>query len=127
MINNWRDNQVTNLYDVAYELEKALRESEDFKELKKLYDTINNDPSSKRLFDSFRETQFQLQQKQVMGEEISEEEVTKAQQQFQLIGQHEQISKLIEAEGRMTMMINDLNKIIMKPLGELYGVPEELK
>ncbi|WP_034725948.1 YlbF family regulator [Calidifontibacillus oryziterrae] len=115
------------MYDIAYSLEKALRESDEFKTLKSYYNSVSNDPSSKQLFDSFRETQFELQQKQVMGEEITEAEVHKAQQQFQLIQQHTVISKLLEAEGRMTMIINDLNKIIMQPLEKLYGVPEEFK
>lgn len=118
---------MANVYDVAYDLENALRDSEDFRSLKNLFDTVNNDESSKRLFDNFRQTQFELQQKQMMGQDISEEEVQKAQQQFQLIQQHETISKLMEAEQRMTMIINELNKVIMKPLEELYGVPEQQK
>ncbi|WP_102347470.1 YlbF family regulator [Bacillus sp. Marseille-P3661] len=116
---------MANIYDVAYNLEQALKESEDFKQLKSLYDQINSDASSKRLFDSFRDTQLQLQQKQMMGQEITEEEVQKAQQQFNLIQQHDTISKLMEVEQRMSVIINDINKIIMKPLEELYGVPED--
>ncbi|MCY7800123.1 hypothetical protein MOB23_12130, partial [Bacillus haynesii] len=34
------------------------------------------------------------------------------------------ISQLMEAEQRMSMLIAELNKIIMKPLEELYGNPE---
>ncbi|HHY74438.1 MAG TPA: YlbF family regulator [Bacillus bacterium] len=118
---------MTNVYDVAYSLEKAIRESDDFKRLKQLVNSINSNEASKRLFDSFRETQFELQQKQMMGDDISEEDVQKAQQQFTLIQQHEGISQLMQAEERMSMIINDINRTIMKPLEELYGVPEGLK
>ncbi|MEC1715078.1 YlbF/YmcA family competence regulator [Schinkia azotoformans] len=118
---------MANVYDVAYTLEKAIRDSDDFKRLKQLYDIVNNDASSKRLFDSFRETQFELQQKQMMGEDISEEDIQKAQQQFTLIGQHEGIAQLMQAEERMSMIISDLTRVIMKPLEELYGAPEELQ
>lgn len=31
----------------------------------------------------------------------------------------------MEAEQRMSMVIADLNKIIMKPLEDLYGLPEQ--
>lgn len=117
---------MANVYDAAYSLEKAIRESDDFKHLKQLYDQVNNDVSSKRLFDRFRETQFELQQKQMMGQDISDEDIQKAQQQFTLIQQHEAISRLMQAEERMSMIINDLNRVIMKPLEELYGIPNNL-
>ena len=110
-----------NLYDVAYDLEKALRNSEDFQYLKKLYDEVEADESARRMFDNFRNIQLQLQQKQMNGEEITQEEVEQAQKSVQLVQQHEKIAKLMEAEQRMSMVIADLNKIIMKPLEELYG------
>lgn len=113
-----------NLHDLANDLEKGLRESEEFTQLKAVYDEVNNDPSAKQLFDSFRDTQLELQQKQMQGQQPTEEEIAKAQQQMQLIQQHDKISKLMELEQRMSVVINDLNKIMMKPLEELYGQPE---
>ncbi|MBM6617781.1 YlbF family regulator [Bacillus suaedaesalsae] len=111
----------TNLYDVAYDLEKAVRESNEYKQLKQLYDDVNNDPSAKQLFESFRDIQLQLQQKQMSGQEISQQEIEQAQQQVMIVQQHEKISKLMEAEQRMSMVIGELNQIIMKPLEDLYG------
>ncbi|MGM7719286.1 YlbF family regulator [uncultured Metabacillus sp.] len=110
-----------NLYDVAYNLEKALRESNDFKELKRLYDEVNADESSRKMFDNFRDIQLNLQQKQMTGEEITQEEIEHAQKSVQLVQQHEKISQLMAAEQRLSMVITDLNKIIMKPLEEMYG------
>jgi cell fate (sporulation/competence/biofilm development) regulator YlbF (YheA/YmcA/DUF963 family) len=113
-----------NLYDVAYEVEKAIRVSEEYKTLKQMYDEVNGDPTSKQMFENFRDVQLQLQQKQMMGEEISQDEVEQAQKLVQLVQQHDKISKLMESEQRMSMMIGELNKIIMKPLEELYGSME---
>ncbi|MBD8067736.1 YlbF family regulator [Bacillus sp. PS06] len=110
-----------NLYDVAYDLEKAIRESDEYKTLQQSYNEVNADPAAKTLFESFRDVQMQLQQKQMMGEEISQEEVESAQQLVGQVQQHPSISKLMEAEQRMSMLIGELNKIIMKPLEELYG------
>ncbi|MBM7702699.1 YlbF family regulator [Metabacillus iocasae] len=114
-----------NVYDVAYELEKSVRESNDYKELKSLYEELNADSEAKQLFDRFRTLQLELQQKQMMGQEISEEEVQQAQQTVAIVQQNEKIAKLMEAEQRMSMLISELNKIIMKPLEEIYGNPEE--
>ncbi len=116
---------MANMYDAAYDLEKEIRDSEDFKQLKEVYDKINSDEVTKRMFDNFRNIQLTLQEKQMRGEEITEEEVAQAQQTVQLVQQHEEINKLMEAEQRVSMLLNDINKIIMKPLEDLYGTAEE--
>ena len=114
-----------NLHDSAYELEKAIRQSDEYTNLKKMYDLVNGDPSAKAMFENFRNIQMQLQQKQMSGIEITQEEVEQAQKTVALVQQHESISKLMEAEQRMSMVIAELNQIIMKPLEELYGAPQQ--
>jgi cell fate (sporulation/competence/biofilm development) regulator YlbF (YheA/YmcA/DUF963 family) len=114
-----------NLYDSAYELEKAIRNSTEYAELKRLYDAVNNDPSAKAMFENFRNIQMQLQEKQMTGQQITQEEVEQAQKTVALVQQHELISKLMEAEQRMSMVISELNQVIMKPLEELYGNPNQ--
>lgn len=114
-----------NVYDQAYDLEKAIRNSEEYQELKQSYDDLEKDETGKKMFDNFRNIQLELQQKQMNGQEITEEEAQQAQQQLQLVQQHEGISKLMAAEQRMSTVIQDLNKIITKPLEDLYGTPEE--
>lgn len=110
-----------NLYDSAYELEKAIRQSNEFNSLKQVYEEVNADPAAKQLFENFRNIQMQLQQKQMMGQNISEQEVQQAQQTVALVQQNPKIARLMEAEQRLSMMIGELNKIIMRPLEELYG------
>jgi cell fate (sporulation/competence/biofilm development) regulator YlbF (YheA/YmcA/DUF963 family) len=112
---------MANVYDVAYDLEKALRNSEDFQTLKNSYDEVNKDSETKELFGRFRDIQVSLQQKQMSGQEVTPEEVEEAQKLFADVQQNETISKLMAAEQRMSMIINDLNKVITKPLEELYG------
>ncbi|MBN6887668.1 cell fate (sporulation/competence/biofilm development) regulator YlbF (YheA/YmcA/DUF963 family) [Cytobacillus horneckiae] len=113
-----------NLHDTAYELEKAIRESDEYIALKEAYDAVNADPSAKAMFDNFRNIQMELQQKQMTGQEITQEEVEQAQKSVALVQQHDQIAKLMEAEQRMSMAITELNKIIMKPLEDLYGAAQ---
>lgn len=115
---------MSNLYDVAYEMEKAIRNSAEYVQLTKLYAEVNNDETAKRMFENFRNIQMQLQQKQMMGQEITEEEVQQAQKTVALVQQHATIGKLMDAEQRMSMIIAELNRIIMKPLEDLYGKME---
>ncbi|KAB8139039.1 YlbF family regulator [Gracilibacillus oryzae] len=115
---------MANIHDSAHELEKAIQESEEFQDLKAAYEKVMNDPSSKQMFDNFRNTQLELQQKQMQGLEITEEEVEKAKSVVELVQQHEDISKLMEQEQRVNVLINDISRIITKPLEELYGAQE---
>ncbi|MEC5423710.1 YlbF family regulator [Virgibacillus sp. C22-A2] len=115
-----------NIYDSAYDLEKAIRESEEFNNLKVAYEAVMNDASAKQMFENFRDTQMALQEKQMQGQEITEEEVEKARQVVELVQQHQDISKLMEEEQRLNQVINDVSRIITKPLEELYGGQEEV-
>lgn len=110
-----------NLYDAAYALEKAIRQSDEYKQLQQMYNEVNADPAAKNMFDNFRQIQMNLQQKQMMGQDISEQEVQQAQATVALVQQNKKISQLMQAEQRMSMIIGELNQLIMKPLEELYG------
>ncbi|MBY8910188.1 YlbF family regulator [Salinicoccus roseus] len=111
-----------NVYDQANALENALRNSDEFQNMKDLYGKVNSNPESKQLFEEFREVQMDLQQKQMQGEEINEEDVQKAQKSAEDIEKDENIKSLMEAEQKMSELIQDLNRVIMKPIEELYGL-----
>ncbi len=109
-----------NIHDVAYELQKAIAENDDFKTLKESYAAVQADTASKNLFDEFRTMQLSLQQKMMQGQEITEEDNQQAQEVVARIQQDAKITKLMETEQRLNVVIGDVNKIIMKPLEELY-------
>ncbi|WP_018924227.1 YlbF family regulator [Salsuginibacillus kocurii] len=115
----------TNVHDKAHELASSLRESDEFQQLKGFHEQVENDEVAKRMLDNFRQLQLDLQQKQMQGEQPSEEEISQAQKQFEMVQQHEVISKLMEQEQKMSTVIGDLNKIITEPLEELYGNPDD--
>ncbi|WP_120057145.1 YlbF/YmcA family competence regulator [Staphylococcus aureus] len=110
-----------NLYDYANQLEQALRESEEYKAIKEAFANVKANEESKKLFDGFRETQINFQQKQMQGEEIAEEDLQKAQEQAQAIEKDENISALMNAEQKMSQVFQEINQIIVKPLDEIYA------
>jgi len=57
-----------NLYDHANQLEQALRESDEYQAIQNAYAKVKENQESKDLFDEFRETQLNFQQKQMQGE-----------------------------------------------------------
>ncbi len=113
-----------NAYDKARELQEAIAQSDEFTALKALHEQVEQDEIAKKMLNNFRQLQLDLQQKQMQGVQISEEEAKKAQQQFELVQQHELISKLMEAEQRLSVVIGEINQIITEPLEEIYGKSE---
>lgn len=111
---------MSNMYDSANDIEKAIRNSVEFKELLESYRNVMNDEEAKQLFEAFRDTQMNLQEKQLQGIEISQEEIDRARQIVEKVQQNEMISKLIEKEQRLNLIINDISRIITKPLEDLY-------
>ena len=77
------------------------------------------------MFEDFRDTQMNLQEKQMQGLDITEEELEKARAVVEAVQEHQDISKLMEEEQRLNLAINDISRIITKPLEELYGTTDE--
>lgn len=116
--------RMANVHDYAYRLEKAIRESDEYKTLTEIHADILNDEVANRMFTNFRELQLELQTKQMQGIEITEADAEKAQKQMELVQQHDKIAKLLQAEQRLSIMFEDINKIIAKPLEEVYAQNE---
>lgn len=112
------------LNDAAYELEKAIRQSEEYVQLKQAYLAVEADETAKVMFDQLRQVQMNLQQKQMMGQEITQAEVEQVQSIMAHAQQNEKISFLIQAEQRLGLIIGKLNLVFMRPLEEIYGTPQ---
>ncbi|WP_017470694.1 YlbF family regulator [Amphibacillus jilinensis] len=115
---------MSNIQESASALEQAIRDSEEFNSLKAAYDAVMSDEIAKKMFDDFRNTQIELQQKQMQGQEITEEEVDQARKVVETVQQHDQISKLMDEEQRVNELINNISRTITKPLEELYGAQD---
>ena len=112
---------MSNIYDHAYELESAIRKTNEYMNLKKAYQAIQADPTAKRTFDSFRQIQIRYQEKGMRGEAISQIETSQMQSQMQQASQNPLIGRLMTAEQKLSVLLNDVNKIMSKPLDEIYG------
>ncbi|GAK06077.1 hypothetical protein JCM19037_4638 [Geomicrobium sp. JCM 19037] len=115
---------MSNLQDKAKELANAIAESEEFKALERLHQEVESDEVANRMLTNFREIQLTLQEKQMQGEQPTEEEIMQAQKQFEMVQQHEKISELMEQEQQMSNVIGQVNQTITEPLEKLYGTPE---
>lgn len=110
---------MSNIYDTANQLERDLREAQEFLAVKESFEAMVNDEVAKALYDEFRAMNVGLQQKQMSGQEVTEE-MQKAQELYQTAIANEKIQTLMQAEQRLNVVIQDINNIITKSLQELY-------
>ena len=109
-----------NIYDDINKLEKTLRETDEFSNVKTAVESVKADEEALALFQSFRKVQLSLQEKQMNGEEISGEEIEYAQKTAQLAQGNEKIFHMLQAEMALSQLIEEVNRVLIKPVQELY-------
>lgn len=109
------------ILQLANELERIFRNSEEYTSLKKLLQEVYSDPVAKQLFDQFNRFQIQIQRKQMMGQQITNVEKEQLNQMLSMIQQNKKIVNLLEADQRANTLLMDISNIITKPMEEIYG------
>ena len=112
-----------NVHDKANELAKALKESEEVQEITAAMKLVDADPDSKRMLEDFRRRQNEIQQRMMTGDMPAQEEMEQMEKSFEVLSLNLNIRRLFEAERRLSVVIEDVNKIIMESLQHLYGGP----
>lgn len=110
-----------NVYDKAHELAKALKECPEVAEVKSMMQLIDEDPESKQMLNDFRQRQAEMQQKMMAGEMPDPADMEKMEKLFSVLQLNTNISKLFDAERRLSVIIEDINKIVLENLQFLYN------
>ena len=111
---------MSNLYDTANQLERELRQSDEFAAVKVAFEAVQQSEEAKALFEEFRDMNVKFQQKQMSGEELTEEDMNYANDLYQKASSNEAIQTLMQAEQRLNVMMQDINRILTTSLQELY-------
>jgi cell fate (sporulation/competence/biofilm development) regulator YlbF (YheA/YmcA/DUF963 family) len=110
-----------NIYDKAHDLAKAMKESQEVEEITSAMKLVDADSESRRMLDDFRQRQMELQQRMMSGDMPAQEEMEKMEKQFEVLSLNLNIRRLFDAERRLSVIIEDVNKIISDSLQHLYG------
>lgn len=114
-----------NPYDAAHALAKALRDSTEFKELKEAQVNLKADRSALDMLTDFRKQQFELQKQQFSGLEVADEQKEKIEKLFEVISLNTLIKTFMQAEYRVAVMLQDIQKTIGEAADEIFD-PELL-
>lgn len=118
---------VVNIYDTANELERQMRETQEYKDLKEAFAKLEADEKAFNLFKKFQQSQMTAQHKQMSGQDLSDDEIKEVQDLAKQVGQEKAVIELMEVERRVDSMMQELNKTITKPIQEIYKdvMPEQ--
>ena len=106
--------------ELIQKLETSISQTEAFQQLKDTVDIVRDDEQARTIFTHFRDVQVKLQQKQMQGEELLEEEYLYLQKTAQLAEQNPKIMAMLEAEMELSRLIDEANRIAIKPIQSLY-------
>ncbi|CAM2969704.1 YlbF family regulator [Paenibacillus sediminis] len=110
-----------NIHDKAHDLAKAIQQSAEVQEITSAMKLIEADPEAKRMLDDFRNRQMELQQRMMSGDMPQADEMEKMEKLFEVLSLNLNIRRLFDAERRLSIIIEDVNKIITDSLQHLYG------
>ncbi|AIQ34830.1 YlbF family regulator [Paenibacillus sp. FSL R5-0345] len=109
------------IHDKAHELAKAIKESTEVADITNAMKLVETDPDAKAMLDNFRNGQMELQQRMMSGDMPPQEEMEKMEKLFEVLNMNLGIRRLFDAERRLSVVIEDVNKIITESLSQLYG------
>ena len=109
-----------NIYDTANKLEQELQQTPEFLALQKAFADVKNDDFAYASFKKFQKKQIELQQKQMSGQEFTEDDINEMQSMSDQLSKFDTINKLMGEERKMSTLMDDLNRIISKPIADIY-------
>ena len=110
---------MVNIYDTANQMEQDLKQTQQYQELKAAYEALKADEISYACFKELQDLQGQLQQKQMQGN-ITEEDFKELQEAGAKAKDFETLQTLMLKEQALSMLMDEVSKIIFQPVQELY-------
>lgn len=111
---------MSTVYDKTHELAKMIEQEENYTTVKQLTEKVMSNSEHMELIENFRRKQYEIQRKQFEGKPLEESEVSELNNLYEKISTYEEIKKLIDAEERLSILFQDLNRILTEPLEKIY-------
>lgn len=111
---------MANVYDTANQLASDLKESQQFKEMQHAFDMLKLDAVAYAMFQQFQQKQMALQQKQMQGQQPTEDEIKDIQTIGEKMQNMQPINDLMVKEQALSQMMDELNRAITQPIVDIY-------
>ena len=101
-----------NVYDIAYELVRSLKETDQYKDYKEISQKVKANEQVSAMMNDFQQKSMEYQNKLMSGEAPSQEDMAKLQQLSAIIMSDPLAAQYIGAQMQLQTIIADIYKII---------------
>lgn len=98
--------------DVAHELARTLKESDEFKQFLKSKEKVMSDANNHKMIRDFQLKQWEIREAQMLETEVSEEKQQELERLYSLVSLNPTAREYLEAEFEVSRMVNDIQRII---------------
>ena len=106
------------VYDQANNLAKAIQESKEYQEYKKIKEELNSNATTKEKIDNFEKLRYEVQAMSFQGKE-DPEKMKKLQEMYNILNEDKKIKEYFDIEVHFNIMLADVNRIISESVKEL--------
>lgn len=108
-----------NIYDSANKLEQDLRQTQEYLDLSAAMAKLKAEPEAYDCFKRVQDAQKNLQAKQMQGD-LSDDDMNEIKKLAEESQGYESLTNLMEKEQALNAVFEEINKIIFKPVSEIY-------
>jgi len=101
-----------NVYDTANKLACEIRQSEEFKNYKKLKEEVQGNLELKEKLERFEKLRYEVQVASIQGLEANNDKAAEMQKSYVELIQSDVMKKYFDAELKFNVLLTDVNKII---------------
>ena len=101
-----------NVHDEAHNLARAIKESPEYKQYADLKAEASKNEELASMLNDFQAKQFELQAKQMIGEEMGPDLMEQIQSLYQILMRDPLASQYVQAEMRFSLLVNDVYNIL---------------
>ena len=103
---------MTNVYDLAHELVRSLKETDQYKDYKAVKQRVNGNESLSKMLNDFQEQNVKLQTSMMMGEEPSDEMKQQFQRLYAVVMSDPLAAEYMQKEMQFTQVVSEIYGII---------------
>jgi len=98
--------------DLAHELARTLKESDEFKQFVISKEKVMSDVNNHKMIRDFQLKQWEIREAQMLEAEVSEEKQQELERLYSLVSINPAAREYLEAEFEVSRMVNDIQVII---------------
>lgn len=101
-----------NVHDEAHNLARAIKESAEYKQYAELKEAASQNEELSAMLNDFQAKQFEIQAKQMIGEELGSDMMEQIQSLYQILMRDPLAAQYVQAEMRFSLLVNDVYTIL---------------